>query len=118
MRMTALAGFFAFAMVIVAANSSPVSAEALDLLKVNSKDQTVAKVSVLAAIDVSSTKPAAETPPPKPEPTVHEVKADETLSSIAEQHQTTWIRLFNKNEQLAHPDVINVGDKVTIPLPD
>lgn len=57
------------------------------------------------------------------QPVVVEIKGGDTLSSIADAHSTTYIRIFNANEAIANPDVINEGDKVRIPtageeLPD
>ena len=53
---------------------------------------------------------------PKPiEPTKYAVVAGDNLSSIASNHRTTWLRLFDKNTQIVDPDVLNVGDILTIP---
>lgn len=51
------------------------------------------------------------------------VKAGDTLTSIAEAHGLTYVELYNANESVANPDVIDVGDEVRIPkkeeeLPD
>lgn len=46
------------------------------------------------------------------------IQSGDTLSSIAEAHDTTYIRLFNANEKIANPDVINVDDEIRIPTPD
>lgn len=54
----------------------------------------------------------------KPEPKVVEVQPGDTLTSIAEANGVDWPRLFNANEQIANPDAINPGDKITIPLAD
>lgn len=43
------------------------------------------------------------------------VKAGDTLSDIAAKHDTSYIRLFNANESIVDPDVIDIGDKVRIP---
>lgn len=58
----------------------------------------------------------------KPEVTVS-VKAGDTLTSIAEAHKTDYIRLFNANESLQSPDLLNEGDSLRVPeaseeLPD
>lgn len=49
---------------------------------------------------------------------VVKVKAGDTLDAIATANHTTYIRLFNKNESIAHPDRIDVGDEITIPAGD
>lgn len=43
------------------------------------------------------------------------VEAGDSLSSIAEANNTTWVRIFNANESIVNPDVINPGDKLRIP---
>lgn len=43
------------------------------------------------------------------------VKAGDTLESIAKEHDTTYVYLFNANPSIEHPDLIDVDDKVTIP---
>jgi len=43
------------------------------------------------------------------------VKEGDTLIDIATVHQTTYVRLYDANEQIANPDVINPGDAVRIP---
>jgi surface antigen len=48
----------------------------------------------------------------------HAVAAGETLTTIAEQHDTTWQRLYAKNTQVSHPDIINPGEKIAIPAAD
>lgn len=54
----------------------------------------------------------------KPAVVTVDVKQGDTLSSIADEHQTTYIRLFNANEFIANPDAINVSDKIRIPTAD
>ena len=43
------------------------------------------------------------------------VQQGDSLSKIAQKHDTTYVRLFNANTDIAHPDVIIPGDKVRIP---
>ncbi len=47
--------------------------------------------------------------------TVVTVQPGDTLSAIAKEHHTTYIRLFDANTQIANPDVIDVGWKIRIP---
>jgi LysM repeat protein len=42
----------------------------------------------------------------------------DNLSKIAGQKQTSYVRLFDANEQIADPDLIHPGDKIRIPKPD
>lgn len=46
------------------------------------------------------------------------VKSGDTLSKIAEAHDTTHVRLFNANDEIQNPDIINVGDEIRIPGKD
>ncbi len=88
----------------------------------------IAVISAALAGGVSGITYAAEKPAQKevatkkedkkPEPKVVEVQPGDTLTSIAEANGVDWPRLFNANEQIANPDSINPGDKITIPLPD
>lgn len=52
------------------------------------------------------------------EHTTHVIVAGENLSIIAERYDTTWNRLFAKNESIVDPNVITVGTTITIPDAD
>lgn len=57
------------------------------------------------------------------QPVIVSVQPGDTLSSIAEAHSTDYVRLFNANDTIANPDVIDVDQKVRVPtteeqLPD
>ena len=65
----------------------------------------------------AATKPAAEEPAKKPEVVVT-VQAGDTLSSIADAYNTTYVRIFNANPGIANPDVIDVGNQIRIPEAD
>ena len=56
--------------------------------------------------------------PPKPEPVVYTVVDGDNLSKIGTQFNVEWQRLWAKNTNLTNPDLIYVGDKLTIPTPD
>lgn len=47
-----------------------------------------------------------------------EVEPGDSLIKIAKSHDTTYIRLFDANKDIKHPDLIYPGDKVRIPHPD
>lgn len=51
---------------------------------------------------------------------VEEVKvvSGDTLSGIAKDHETTYVRLYNANEEIEHPDLIYPGNIVGIPHKD
>ena len=55
----------------------------------------------------------------KPKPVFKAVvKEGDTLSVIAVNHATTVDRLYDANEQIANPDVINPGQELVIPSPE
>lgn len=56
--------------------------------------------------------------PQKPAEIVVTVQPGDTLQKIATAHNTTYVQLFNANPEIANPDVIDVGDQVTIPAAD
>ena len=60
----------------------------------------------------------AKKEPTKDDHKVVTVKAGDTLSSIADAHDTTYAVLYNANESILNPDVIDVGDEVRIPKQD
>lgn len=47
--------------------------------------------------------------------TVVTVKAGDSLSAIAQEHNTTYLRMFYANTSIEDPDVIHPGDKVRVP---
>lgn len=61
------------------------------------------------------TKPVAE--PTKPEPVIYLVVSGDNLTKIGSAYNVEWQRLWAKNTQLTHPDLIHVGDQITIPEP-
>jgi surface antigen len=116
MRKSALAGLFA-CVLIAAAHSPKVSAQSLGLLQVNETNQTVALAAprLPETLDVSVTPPVV---PKAPEANTYTVVDGDSLSKIAKHYDTTWKRLFDKNTQLQNPDMLHVGDKLTIPAAD
>lgn len=54
----------------------------------------------------------------KQQPQIVTVQPGDTLSSIAEAHSTDYVRLFNANDKIDNPDVIDVDQKVRIPTAD
>ncbi len=61
------------------------------------------------------TKPVQE--PTKPAPVVYSVVSGDNLSKIGSAYNVEWQRLWAKNTQLTNPDLIHVGDQITIPEP-
>lgn len=56
--------------------------------------------------------------PVKPEPIIYTVVGGDNLTKIGSANNVEWQRLWAKNSKLTHPDLIHVGDKITIPAPD
>lgn len=63
-------------------------------------------------------KPEKTEEKPAPKPAVYVVVEGDNLTKIGTAHNVEWQRLWAKNTQLTHPDKINVGDQITIPLAD
>ena len=61
---------------------------------------------------------SAQTQNDKKQPKVVQVQPGDYLAKIAENHQTTYQRLFDANLEIKDPDLIYPGDKVRIPHPD
>lgn len=116
MRKTAIiAGLVLCAPIFVGAHAK-VHAEVPQVKLGNSVNVTEGQ-RVLAVVNAELTEPA-KTAADAPKQVEHIVATGETLTSIAQLHQTTWERLFNKNTNLTNPNIINVGDKIIIPAPD
>ncbi len=75
------------------------------------QEEEAAKETTVATAE--ATLPAAPAPPT---PVTYTVVAGDNLSKIANLYQTTWPRLYAKNTHIAHPDTIQAGDAITIPL--
>lgn len=54
----------------------------------------------------------------EPEPIEHIVKKGETLTAIAKDYDTEWIRLWHANEALEHPDILAIDQELIIPFAD
>lgn len=71
-------------------------------------------------IQVVAPKPKAPEKPvetPKPQPVIYSVVNGDNLSKIGTAYNVEWQRLWAKNTQLTNPDLIHVGDQITIPEP-
>lgn len=71
-------------------------------------------------VDKSTSAVTAAVPvvAPAPAPFLVDVASGDTLIKIADEHQTTYQRLYDANTQIANPNIINPGDKVRIPIED
>jgi len=64
---------------------------------------------------LKETKPVVE--PQKPQPVIYSVVSGDNLTKIGTAYNVEWQRLWAKNTQLTNPDLIHVGDQITIPEP-
>lgn len=46
------------------------------------------------------------------------VNEGDYLEKIAGEHNTTWVRIYNANENIADPDIITVGQRLRMPAAD
>lgn len=100
----------------------PYQASALSLLDTTPKANTLlvkSDVSPFTPIKVKEEKnepKKVETPKVEtPKVVTYTVKDGDNLSSVAEQFNTTWQRLWDKNLQLQNQDILTVGEVITIP---
>lgn len=93
------------------AQSLPLSKQ-FDLLNFMAIEKPEPKIIVSP---VETPKPVVE--PPKPQPVIYSVVSGDNLSKIGTAHNVEWQRLWAKNTQLTNPDLIHVGDQITIPEP-
>jgi surface antigen len=95
-------------------------AQALDgeLLALLNKDDNkeVYKVALAEWVIKEETEGLAK--PEKQQPKTHTVVSGDTLTRIANEYDTEWVRLWEKNAELKHPDQLKVGQKLTIPESD
>ena len=58
------------------------------------------------------------TVPPEPTPKIYVVAKGDTMSKIARKNHVTVEQLLAANPKIKNPNLIKVGDKVTIPVPE
>lgn len=68
-------------------------------------------------IVIEPVEPEKKEKPKPPKPVVYSVKSGDNLTKIGTKYNVEWQRLWAKNKKLTHPDLIYVGDKITIPEP-
>lgn len=52
---------------------------------------------------------------PKPKTIKHKVERGDTLVKIAKKYDTKWERIYYKNKSIKNPDLLEVGQALTIP---
>lgn len=115
MRTSVLTGILACALIFLG-SSAKAEAASIDLLTINNTEPAMEQL--LAVADIPTTEIATEEKALGPIVTEHTVVENETLSDIAKQYETTWKRLYDKNESLVSPDIINPGEIIVIPMPE
>ncbi len=89
------------------------------LLAMRSEKALLAKAVEAPDADAKKTKPeqkaAVAEPKPADQPVYVTVAAGDSLAAIAERYGTTWDRIFDANESLNNPNIINAGQKLRIP---
>lgn len=78
----------------------------------------MATLVLLNSTNAGATSNTTETKPEAAKEIVVAVKSGDTLETIANEHKTTYVRLFNANPSITNPDIIDVGDSITIPAED
>lgn len=117
MRITAImAGLFLCVVTFLTINSKVHAEAPQPIILASSTNITDGKV-VLEAVNTQFQQQNAATKDEK-KPQEHLVAEGETLTSIANQYQTSWQRLYAKNTAISSPDIIDVGQKVVIPASD
>lgn len=89
------------------------------LLAMRGEKALLAKAVEAPDADAKKTKPeqkaAVGEPKPADQPVYATVAAGDSLAAIAERYGTTWDRIFDANESLNNPNIINAGQKLRIP---
>lgn len=70
------------------------------------------------AVDTEKKNAQTEKKAEASKPVMVTVAEGDSLSSIAEKKSSTWVRLYNANESIAHPDIINPGQELRVPAAD
>lgn len=122
MKKTALkASFIAAATVSVLHMALPVSAVAqevdfaLGAISINKNYDELEPKKVQEVLADFTEQPAQ---PEAPAPTIVTVQQGDTLSKLAEAHDTSWKRLYDANTAITDPNVINPGEQIRIPFAD
>jgi surface antigen len=122
MLKTVITGLVASALVSVI-NSASVSAASQDIPVSHSNNDVAIRLVAIAddvpdedAINLENLEASDQSQKDKSK--VHIVKENENLTEIAEKYDTTWQRMFYKNDVIITPDHIEPGVKLKIPKAD
>lgn len=101
-------------MTATASASTPEKEGDFDYLFSNNQSETNYPALMLP---IKTDEPTEKEKPKKIEPVVYVVVAGDNLTKIGTAHNVEWQRLWAKNTNLKHPDILQIGDKITIPQP-
>ena len=87
-------------------------------LTVQDKPAIVAQAEKPKAPKKEEKKQEAPVAPETPKVVTYVVQEGDNLTVIAEKYDISWVRIWQKNEQLQNQDQLNVGDILTIPAND
>jgi len=86
------------------------------------KSSLTAIIAVFSVVFIVAPAAHAEQPKTtkqtKDTPVIVTVQPGDTLSSIADAHNTTYVRIFDANDTISDPDLINPGEQLRIPNGD
>jgi len=95
---------------------TPTVAHAAEVTETNNKKSAGQTASLAKFVTFAPKEEEPETKKvKKPKVIKHVVVEGETLTTIAKEYDTTWRRLYNKNQSIANPDVLSVGDQLVVP---
>lgn len=115
MRLTAYAAGLFLCAVVFINTSAPASANPIEQVPL---DSNAALESNRTALEVVN-KQLKESQAPVVRPLLeHVVSGGDTLIAIAQEHNTSWQRVYDKNPQIIDPDILVVGEKLVVPQPD
>ncbi len=118
MRKSVLAGLFVCAIFFgTTSKSSAFELESIQTKPEANKAVLLASATVKDPLVIKEKDQKAEEKQDKQQK-VHKIAEKETLSTIAKKYETTWKKVYDKNENIKNPDIINPGEEIVIPEKD
>ena len=113
MRIAVLTGLLACTLIFTlgSENTSALPLEKLDNISETTSVDTLLAVAEPKIEAESIDEPKIEAPKEKK----HTIEKIENLSDIAKVHDVSWKKIYDKNEVVKNPDVINPGEVLVIP---
>lgn len=124
MRIAVLTGLLACTLVFVGSSQTASASEA-ELIAVTPKSTESVSLKLVAVADKTEsellpfdTDVVAQQITQEPVVVEHVVQDDESLSDIAKKHNTTWKRIFDRNDSIEDPNIVKPGETIVIPGTD